>query len=82
MKAGGCAKVFVKELTGGDTVKARRMKEDFWSFKPSHTLMLVTNHKPIVQGTDHGIWRRIRLLPFTQRFWDPGEGAKSGPPRA
>lgn len=69
----------VKELTGGDTVKARRMREDFWSFRPSHSLFLVTNHKPIVRGTDHGIWRRLRLIPFTQQFWDADKG-ESGPP--
>jgi putative DNA primase/helicase len=55
----------VKELSGGDTVKARRMRENFWQFKPSHTAILVTNHKPVVRGTDHGIWRRLRLVPFT-----------------
>jgi putative DNA primase/helicase len=55
----------VKEVTGGDTIRARRMREDFWQFKPSHTLVMVTNHKPIVRGTDYGIWRRLRLVPFT-----------------
>lgn len=40
------------------------MREDFWQFKPSHTVVLATNHKPTVRGTDHGIWRRIRLVPF------------------
>jgi putative DNA primase/helicase len=59
------AEGLVKELTGGDTIKARRMREDFWSFKPSHTAFLVTNHKPEVRGTDHGLWRRLRLVPFT-----------------
>jgi putative DNA primase/helicase len=72
------AETTLKELTGGDTVKARRMREDFWSFRPSHTLMLVTNHKPIVRGTDHGVWRRLRLLPFTQTFWDRAKG-ETGP---
>src|SRR5690606_38008565 len=53
--------------------------EDFWSFKPSHTLMLVTNHKPVVKGTDNGIWRRLRLIPFTATFWHTSKG-ESGPP--
>ncbi len=69
----------VKVLTGGDTIKARRMREDFWEFQPSHTVLLVTNHKPVVQGTDHGIWRRLRLIPFTTKFWDPDKG-ETGPP--
>jgi putative DNA primase/helicase len=54
----------VKSVTGGDTIRARRMREDFWQFTPSHTAVVVTNHKPRVQGTDNGIWRRLRLVPF------------------
>ena len=54
----------VKRLTGGDRLKARRMREDFWSFDPSHTFLMLTNHKPVVTGTDEGIWRRIRLVPW------------------
>lgn len=59
----------VKELTGGDTVTARKMRQDFFSFAPTHKLILLTNHKPRVVGTDHGIWRRMRLVPFAVRFW-------------
>lgn len=69
----------LKEITGGDTIKARRMREDFWQFRPSHTLVLLTNHKPIVKGNDHGVWRRLCLVPFTQKFWDADRG-QSGPP--
>jgi putative DNA primase/helicase len=54
----------VKRLTGGDRIKARRMREDFWSFDPTHSIVMSTNHKPIVVGTDEGIWRRLRLVPF------------------
>ena len=54
----------VKRLTGGDRLKARRMREDFWHFDPSHTFVMLTNHKPVVGGTDEGIWRRMRLVPF------------------
>ncbi|MCL6562452.1 MAG: DUF5906 domain-containing protein [Firmicutes bacterium] len=54
----------VKRLTGGDVIKARRIREDFWSFAPTHTLWLATNHKPVVLGNDHAIWRRIQLIPF------------------
>lgn len=54
----------VKRLTGGDRIKARRMREDFWSFKPSHSIIMATNHKPVVRGTDEGIWRRLRFIPF------------------
>ncbi len=54
----------VKELTGGDRLKARYMRQDFFEFPPTHKLWLACNHKPQIRGTDHGIWRRIRLIPF------------------
>lgn len=55
----------VKALTGGDRISARRMRMDFYQFAPTHLLMMQTNHKPRVAGTDEGIWRRLRLIPFT-----------------
>ena len=61
------AEAQVKELTGGDMITARRMREDFWSFEPTHKLVLVTNHKPMVQSNDHGIWRRLKVIPFEGR---------------
>jgi P4 family phage/plasmid primase-like protien len=59
------AEVFVKEATGGDPIRARRMREDFWEFQPTHKVFLATNHKPVITGTDNAIWERIRLIPFT-----------------
>ncbi len=54
----------VKQLTGGDRIKARHMRQDFWDFDPTHKLWLCANHKPTIRGTDIAIWRRICLLPF------------------
>lgn len=54
----------VKDLTGGDPIPCRRMREDFWTYLPTHKLFLAGNHRPHVRGSDHGIWRRIRLVPF------------------
>jgi P4 family phage/plasmid primase-like protien len=54
----------VKRLTGGDAITARRMRQDNFMFEPSHKLWMAANHKPVVRGTDHAIWRRIRLVPF------------------
>src|SRR5262249_50335851 len=59
----------LKSLTGGDTVKARGMGRDFFEFAPTHKLVLLTNPKPRVKGTDHGIWRRLRIVPFEVKFW-------------
>jgi putative DNA primase/helicase len=54
----------VKELTGDAFITARRMKEDFWSFRRTHKFFLATNHLPKIDGSDEGIWRRIKLIPF------------------
>lgn len=66
--------VLVKQLTGGDSVRARRMREDFWEFEPTWKIWLSTNHRPEIRGTDHAIWRRVRLIPFTVTFHDAGKG--------
>lgn len=54
----------VKLLTGGDRIKARRMRQDFFSFKPTHKLLLVGNHRPEVGTGGFAFWRRMRLVPF------------------
>lgn len=54
----------VKLLTGGDQLKARRMRQDFFSFAPTHKLWLLGNHKPEVNTGGFAFWRRIRLIPF------------------
>jgi putative DNA primase/helicase len=63
----------VKRLTGGDKLKARRMREDFWSFDPSHTIFLLTNNKPRVEGQEIAIWSRLKLVPFAATFYKPNE---------
>jgi putative DNA primase/helicase len=50
------------------------MREDFWQFRPEFKLWLATNHKPQIKGTDHAIWRRIRLIPFDITFHAPETG--------
>ncbi|MFE5243175.1 phage/plasmid primase, P4 family, partial [Streptomyces sp. NPDC056627] len=54
----------VKLLTGGDRIKARRMRQDFFSFAPTHKLWLLGNHRPEVGTGGYAFWRRIRLIPF------------------
>lgn len=58
------AEATVKRLTGGDKIRARRMRQDFVEFTPSHTACLVTNHLPQVRGDDPALWARLRVVPF------------------
>jgi len=60
----GLAEASIKQMTGGDIIKARYMKKDFFEFLPTHKLWLAANHKPIIKGNDEGIWRRVLLVPF------------------
>lgn len=54
----------VKELTGQDTIQARFLYQEFFSFTPVAKFWLRCNGLPNIAGGDSGIWRRIRLLPF------------------
>lgn len=57
----------VKLLTGGDTLTARFMRQDHFTFTPTHTLFLMGNHQPGVEsGGGESFWRRLRILPFTR----------------
>ena len=58
------AEGLVKTLTGGDRLSARELYGRRFDFAPTHTVVIVTNHKPRVRGTDESIWRRLRLVPF------------------
>ena len=58
------AEAVVKQATGGDTITARFLYHELFEFVPEFKLFLGTNHKPVIKGSDYGIWRRIRLLPF------------------
>lgn len=59
------SEAFLKSLSGGDRVTARALYKESFEFTPTFKVVLSTNHRPIVRGTDHAIWRRIRLVPFT-----------------
>lgn len=62
------AESFVKAVTGGDRISARFLYTEFFDFTPAFKLWLGTNHKPVIKGGDEGIWRRVRLVPFEERF--------------
>ncbi len=58
----------IKALTGCDTVTARFLHGEFFTFQPVAKFWLSVNHRPIVRDDSVGFWRRIRLIPFSQQF--------------
>lgn len=61
---------FIKQISGGDVISARFMRGEWFDFEPQFKLFFATNHKPVIRGTDHAIWRRIRLIPFNVTITD------------
>lgn len=69
---------FVKTMTGGESIVARSAyAKHSVEIEPTWTVIMPTNHKPIVRGSDHGIWRRLELVPFAAKF----AGEKADPNR-
>ncbi|MGZ4995378.1 MAG: phage/plasmid primase, P4 family [Methylobacter sp.] len=62
------AESLIKSLVSGDTMPARKLYGSPIQFTPQFKLMMLGNHKPIIKGNDHGIWRRVRLIPFKRTF--------------
>lgn len=60
----------VKDMTGGETIKADRKYEHEVEYQPTHKLWLVGNHKPVITDTTLSIWRRVKLIPFTVTILD------------
>ncbi|MFG1995186.1 phage/plasmid primase, P4 family [Actinoplanes sp. NPDC048988] len=60
------AEARVKQLTGRDSLSARFMRRDWFTFEPSHTLWLLGNHLPAARAGGPAFWRRIRVLPFNR----------------
>lgn len=55
----------LKSLTGGEPMLVRHLHKGFFEFRPTFKLVLSGNHKPEIGGVDHGIWRRMRLVPWS-----------------
>ena len=58
----------IKDLTGGDTISARLMRQDFFDFKPQLTLIIFGNTQPSLSSVDSAIRRRMVLVPFLASF--------------
>jgi P4 family phage/plasmid primase-like protien len=54
----------VKLVTGGEIMRARHLNRDFFEFRPKFKLNMLGNHRPRVDGTDEGFWRRVLLIPW------------------
>ncbi|MGL5911770.1 MAG: DNA primase family protein [Phycicoccus sp.] len=63
----------LKTVIGTPTITGRKLYQDDVSFGASHTMIVNTNHYPLVSATDHGTWRRLTAAPFPYRFVAPGE---------
>ena len=58
------AESMIKQLTGGDPISTRFLFGEYFTFVPQFKIWLATNHKPEIRGTDHAMWRRVKLIPF------------------
>ncbi len=54
----------IKDIVSNEGIAARRLHRDPFEFSPTHKIILATNHRPKVRGTDNGIWRRIVIVVF------------------
>jgi len=60
----------LKRLSGGEAMKARVIRQSPFTFYPECKLWLALNKKPRIVGTDDGIWRRVRFIPFMHKVPD------------
>jgi len=58
----------LKDLTGGEFLRAEAKYQDGFHFAPECKIWISGNYPPMIGGTDNGIWRRVRLIPFTVTF--------------
>ena len=61
------AEAKIKQLTGGDKISARFMRQDFFTFLPTFKLLIIGNHKPVIRNLDDAIRRRLHLIPFENK---------------
>jgi putative DNA primase/helicase len=54
----------LKRLTGDQDLKGRFMNQNFFTFRRTHKMIMLTNNKPRVPEDSEAVWRRLRLTPF------------------
>jgi len=57
----------IKQLTGGDRISARFMRQDFFTYMPQFKLIIVGNHKPVLRNVDEAARRRFNIIPFVHK---------------
>jgi putative DNA primase/helicase len=71
------AEARIKALTGGDRIAARYMRQDFFSFTPTFTLVIVGNHAPSLRNVNDAMRRRFAIVPFVNRPQKPDRDLES-----
>jgi len=66
----------IKQLTGGDKLTGRFMRQDYFDFMPTHKLVVSSNQQPLLGRVDFAMASRLILIPFKQRFGQPDENLK------
>jgi hypothetical protein len=61
------AEARIKQMTGGDPISARFMRQDFFTYVPQFKLTIVGNHKPTLQNVDDAVRRRFNIIPFIRK---------------
>jgi putative DNA primase/helicase len=71
------AEARIKQMTGGDKISARFMRQDFFTFPPQFKLTIVGNYKPALQNVDEALRRRFNIIPFTRKPEKPDKELES-----
>lgn len=61
----------INQLTGGDPISARFMRQDFFTYQPAFKLIIIGNHKPILNNVNDAARRRFHILPFERKPENP-----------
>jgi putative DNA primase/helicase len=61
------AEARIKQMTGGDRIRARFMRQDFFEYLPQFKLLLIGNHQPSLRNVDDGARRRFNIVPFIHK---------------
>jgi putative DNA primase/helicase len=64
----------IKQMTGGDPISARFMRQDFFTYRPSFKLTIIGNHKPVLRNVDEAARRRFNIVPFIRKPAQPDRG--------